>query len=222
MADDSSGATQWQERTVERSLKAARQRAISRGNTFIAAAVALLRTTGKVDFTVQEVVDRSGLSLRAFYQHFASKDDLLLAVVEETIHRHVERARRRVEAEANPVDKLRALLVAMFGSQETDDPASRGLALFHWHLADSRTDEFAATIQPYVDTVGEILESGVAEGYFRTDISVAVMAGLVTHTLVSILDMRVLGVDAVREDIKANDLVRWCLSAVEAAPSKED
>src|ERR1039458_5626042 len=88
MADDSIGATQWQERTVERSLKAARQRAISRGNTFIAAAVALLRTTGKVDFTVQEVVDRSGMSLRSFYQHFASKDDLLLAVVEERVHHH--------------------------------------------------------------------------------------------------------------------------------------
>ncbi|HEV8064266.1 MAG TPA: TetR/AcrR family transcriptional regulator, partial [Acidimicrobiales bacterium] len=180
MTDDSIGATQWQERTVERSLKAARQRAISRGNTFIAAAVELLRTTGKVDFTVQEVVDRSGMSLRSFYQHFASKDDLLLAVVEETIRRHVEHARRRVETETEPVAKLRALLVAMFGSQETDDPASRGLALFHWHLADSRTGEFAASIQPYVDTVGEILAEGVAAGCFRADISVPVMAGLVT------------------------------------------
>jgi AcrR family transcriptional regulator len=222
MTDDGIGVTQWQERTVERSLKAARQRAISRGNSFIAAAVELLRTTGKVDFTVQEVVDRSGMSLRSFYQHFASKDDLLLAVVEESVHYHVERARRRVEAETDPVAQLRALLVAMFGSQETDDPASRGLALFHWHLADARTDEFAATIQPYVDTVGEILASGVAAGRFRTDISVPVMAGLVTHTLVSILDMRVLGVQAVREDIKADDIVRWCLSAVETAQPRED
>jgi AcrR family transcriptional regulator len=220
MTDDSIRATQWQERTVERSLKAARQRAISRGNTFIASAVELLRTTGKVDFTVQEVVDHSGMSLRSFYQHFASKDDLLLAVVEESVRRHVDSARRRVDDESDPVAKLRTLLLAMVGSQETDDPASRGLALFHWHLADTRTDEYAATIQPYVDTVGEILESGVARGCFRTDISVPVMAGLVTHTLVSILDMRVLGVKAVREDIEADDIVRWCLSAVETVPPK--
>jgi AcrR family transcriptional regulator len=220
MTDDSIRATQWQERTVERSLKAARQRAISRGNTFIASAVELLRTTGKVDFTVQEVVDHSGMSLRSFYQHFASKDDLLLAVVEESVRRHVDSARRRVDDESDPVAKLRTLLLAMVGSQETDDPASRGLTLFHWHLADTRTDEYAATIQPYVDTVGEILESGVARGCFRTDISVPVMAGLVTHTLVSILDMRVLGVKAVREDIEADDIVRWCLSAVETVPPK--
>ncbi len=222
MTDENVGTTQWQERTVKRSLKAARQRAISRGNTFIAAAVELLRTTGKVDFTVQEVVDHSGMSLRSFYQHFASKDDLLLAVVEESVHLHVENARRRVKAETDPDAQLRALLVAMFGSEETDDAASRGLALFHWHLADSRTDEFAATIQPYVDTIAEILESGVANGCFRSDISVPVMAGLVTHTLVSILDMRVLGVHAVREDIKAEDMVAWCLAAVEVARRRGD
>ncbi len=214
MTDDSSAVTQWQERTVERSLKAARQRAISRGNAFIAAAVDLLRTTGKADFTVQEVVDKSGMSLRSFYQHFASKDDLLLAVVEESVHLHVESARRRVQAERDPVAKLQAFVLGMFGSQETDDPASRGLVLFHWHLADSRTDEFTETIRPYVDTVSEILESGSAAGCFRSDLTAPVMAGLVVHTLMSILDMRVLGVQTGKGDITPDDVVSWCLAAV--------
>jgi AcrR family transcriptional regulator len=218
MTDESSGTTQWQERTVERSLKAARQRAISRGSMFIAAAVELLRTTGKPDFTVQEVVDRSGMSLRSFYHHFATKDDLLLALVEETVQRHIGSARKRVDAETDPVAKLKTLLTSMFGSQETDDPASRGLVLFQWHLADSRTDEFAASISPYVDILVEILESGVADGIFRTDIGVPVMASLVIHTLVSILDMRVLGVHLSDEAVTADDMVRWCLSGVMAVP----
>ena len=36
-------------------------------------------------FTVQNVVERSGLSLRSFYNHFAGKHELLLALFEESI-----------------------------------------------------------------------------------------------------------------------------------------
>ncbi len=214
MTDRHSGASQWQERTVDRSLKMARQRAISRGGTFISAAVELLRTTGKADFTVQEVVDRSGLSLRSFYQHFATKDDLLLALIEVTVHQHVGAARQQVDAASDPVSKLEVVLRTMFGSRETDDPASRGLALFHRHVADSRTDEYVAILQPYMDTVVEIVQAGVSAGTFRDDISVEVMADLVIHTVVSILDMRVLGVQLSGDEVIADDLVRWCLAAV--------
>jgi len=221
MADESSGSTQWEQRTVDRSLKAARQQAISKGNQFIAAAVELLRTTGKADFTVLEVVEQAGMSLRAFYQHFATKDDLLLALVEVTIHQHAASARRRVDAATGPEGKLEALVRSMFGSQETDDPASRGLVLFHWHLADTRSAEFAATIQPYVEIVEGIVEAGIAEGTFRTDLPVPAMAALVVHTLVSVLDMRVLGVHVSPDDVTADEMVRWCLSGVTggAAPA---
>jgi len=221
MADESSGTTQWEQRTVDRSLKAARQQAISKGNQFIAAAVELLRTTGKADFTVLEVVEQAGMSLRAFYQHFATKDDLLLALVEVTIHQHAASARRRVDAATGPEGKLEALVRSMFGSQETDDPASRGLVLFHWHLADTRSAEFAATIQPYVEIVEGIVEAGMAEGTFRTDLPVPAMAALVVHTLVSVLDMRVLGVHVSPDDVTADEMVRWCLSGVTggAAPA---
>ena len=213
MAEDSE-TTQWHERTVERSLKAARQRAISRGDKFIAAAADLLRTTGKPDFTVQEVVDRSGMSLRSFYHHFATKDDLLLALVEETVRRYAASVRAAVEEAPDPPEKLRVLLRTMFGSEETDDPASRGLVLFHWHLVEARTDEFAATLAPQVDLVVEILDAGVAAGQFRTDISVPVLASLVTNTLMSTLDMRILGVHLTDESVTAEDLLNWCMAAV--------
>jgi AcrR family transcriptional regulator len=214
MTEESAGATQWQERTVERSLKTARQRAIIRGSMFIAAAVDLLRTTGKADFTVQEVVDRAGLSLRSFYQHFASKDDLLLALVEESVQLHLAGVRQRVDAETTPRDRFEALVRAMFGTAETDDPASRGMVLFQWHLAATRTDEFATTVAPYVDTVAEVLTPGVADGTFRDDLPVRVLAELVTHTLISILDRRVLGADPRPGAVMPDELVCWCLSGV--------
>ena len=212
--------TQWHERTVERSLKAARERAISRGDKFITAAGELLRTTGKTDFTVQQVVDRSGMSLRSFYHHFATKDDLLLALIEDTMQRYLADIRPRVDAESDPVEQLRLVLLTSFRNPESGDPANRGLVLFHWHLAESRTEEFVATLAPQVDLIAEVLTAGVAQGRFRTDISVPALATMVTNMLISLIDMRVLGVDLTEETVTAEDLVRWCLAAVapQAAP----
>src|SRR4051794_41950676 len=75
----------WRERAVERSLRNARAKAMSRSDRFIEVAMELLSETGRTDFTVQELVERSKTSLRSFYQHFGSKDELLLALFEEVI-----------------------------------------------------------------------------------------------------------------------------------------
>jgi AcrR family transcriptional regulator len=214
MTEKSPAGAQWHERTVERSLKNARERAISRGDKFIKAAGELLRTTGKADFTVQEVVDRSGMSLRSFYHHFATKDDLLLGVIEEEVRRYIAYIRPKLDAAGSPVEKLELMLTTTFGSPHSDTPGARGMVLFHWNLAESRTDEFVATLAPQVEMIREILEEGIADGSFRSPLPVAIQASLVTHTLLSLLDMRVLGVELVDQQVTADQLVDWCLTAL--------
>ncbi len=219
MTEDTAAAARWHERTLDRSLKSARERAISRGDKFIEAAAGLLRTTGKSEFTVQEVVDRSGMSLRSFYHHFATKDDLLLAVIEESVRRYSADMRPRLDATQGAVEKLRLLLNYTFRDRYTDDPASRGMVLFHWHLAESRTAEFVATLAPQVDLITAILEEGVQAGVFRADIPLRVQATLVSQTLLSLLDMRVLDVHLTEEAVTAEQLIEWCLTAVGAGNS---
>ena len=51
------------------------------------------RTIGK-DFTVQDVVERCGQSLRSFYQYFAGYHELLLALFEESARRRPSTCRR--------------------------------------------------------------------------------------------------------------------------------
>src|SRR5437899_12209048 len=80
---DGDGLTGWQQRVLDRSLVDARRRALNKSNGFVRAAMKLLQESGGLQFTVQDVVDRSKLSLRSFYQTFASKDELLLALFEE-------------------------------------------------------------------------------------------------------------------------------------------
>ena len=66
------------------------EKSLVRSSKFLAAAIELLNETGRVDFTVQNVVERSKLSLRAFYQHFGGKDELVLAIFEEVTGVFVE------------------------------------------------------------------------------------------------------------------------------------
>src|SRR4029077_5340458 len=73
----------WQLRALARSLGAARARSVARLAEFVQAARELTAETASSTFTVQQVVERAGQSLKSFYRLFAGKDDLLLALIEE-------------------------------------------------------------------------------------------------------------------------------------------
>ena len=77
--------TSWRELAVARSLDPARVRAEQRVQRFLDAAMELMQASPEREFTVQEVVERSGQSLRSFYQYFAGKHELLLALFEESV-----------------------------------------------------------------------------------------------------------------------------------------
>ena len=49
----------------------------------IEASLSVIRKTGKLEPRVSEVVAEAGLSNQVFYKHFRSKDELLLAVLDE-------------------------------------------------------------------------------------------------------------------------------------------
>src|SRR3974377_2330139 len=83
--DEPEDAVSWREMAVARSLDSPRTRAENRVQRFMAAAMELITTNEGKDFTVQEVVERSGQSLRSFYQHFDGKHELLLALFEESV-----------------------------------------------------------------------------------------------------------------------------------------
>src|SRR3954447_8971872 len=86
MSDDAADAPlTWRELAVARSLDPARVRAEKRVQRFLDAAVELMNSSGNKEFTVQEVVEKSGQSLRSFYQYFAGKHELLLALFEEAV-----------------------------------------------------------------------------------------------------------------------------------------
>ena len=70
-------------------------KAESRAAGFMRSALAIIGETGRADFTVLEVVERSKTSLRSFYQHYTTKDDLLLALIGKIMSESADRWRDR-------------------------------------------------------------------------------------------------------------------------------
>src|SRR3954470_10601116 len=70
-------------KSTGRSTETVGAEAEPRERRFMRSALAILGETGRTDFTVLEVVERSKTSLRSFYQHFSTKDELLLALIDK-------------------------------------------------------------------------------------------------------------------------------------------
>ncbi len=103
----------WRERAVSRSLNAARSRAEERVQRFLDAAFELIDEKGTTEFTIQEVIERSKQSLRGFYEYFDSKDELVLALFEETVREAGDDIRRAVDAETDPLERLHAFAIRL-------------------------------------------------------------------------------------------------------------
>src|SRR5271157_1365158 len=107
-------ALSWRDLAVARSLDSARLRAESRVQRFLDAAIELLNAGSGKDFTVQEVVERSGQSLRSFYQYFSGKHELLLALFEESVRSTAEHLREAIGDEDEPLGRLHRFVVEYY------------------------------------------------------------------------------------------------------------
>src|SRR6478735_7058428 len=124
---EEAGEPAWRERAVSRSLNAARSRAEVRVQRFLDAAFSLIDEKGTTEFTIQEVIDRSKQSLRGFYQYFNGKDELLLALFEETLRETTEDIRAAVDDETEPIARLHAFVVRLHEwCEPPDKPRKRG------------------------------------------------------------------------------------------------
>jgi AcrR family transcriptional regulator len=118
----------WKRQSMQRSLRSAQARAHLRSDRFVAAATKLLQEKGNTDFTVQDVVDRSKMSIRTFYKYFASKEDLLVAVYETVVaQKAVPRLRERIEKFKDPMLRFRAYVEGLVELTANTGPVGRML-----------------------------------------------------------------------------------------------
>jgi AcrR family transcriptional regulator len=180
----------WREQAVARSLDSARLRAEGRVQRFLDAAIELFNSGSGRDFTVQEVVDRSGQSLRSFYQYFGGKHELLLALFEESVCSTTEYLRERITQQDDALERLRCFVVEYYGLCR---PAGEGvagmngrapfMAEFAQQLLTEHPKEAARVFAPLVSLFEEVLEGASTAGAVRAGLSHGPIVGVVLEAI---------------------------------------
>jgi AcrR family transcriptional regulator len=219
-APDSPDVT-WRERAIERSLRNARAKAVSRSDRFIQAAIEILTETGRTDFTVQELIERSKTSLRSFYQHFSGKEELLLALFEEVIATSATEWRSGTAAAPTAQDGLHFVVDQVHAQAANPEGGgiNRALSVFHLQLAESRPAEYARVLAPLRELILELVKRGADEGVFRTDIDADTLATIMMQTIVGAAHMHALGSEPTGEPIDTEQLWQFCLGGLVGAPT---
>jgi len=161
----------WRQRAVSKSLSAARSRAEQRVQKLLDAAFDLIDEKETTEFTIQEVVDRSKQSLRGFYQYFEGKDELMFALLEESIREAQEDLAAAVEAESKPLERLRAFTIRLhewcgpIGERRKRGAHNRvPISEFSMQLTLKDPERLAVVMAPISRQLVDLLDAAVAAG----------------------------------------------------------
>ncbi|MGU3503194.1 TetR/AcrR family transcriptional regulator [Mycobacterium sp. C31M] len=195
----------------------------SRQVRFMRSALAILGETGRTDFTVLEVVERSKTSLRSFYQHYSTKDELLLALVDKIMSESTARWRADV-ADLDAVSALQVLVdrISAPAASTKQDSINRGLTFFNDHLAESLPQEYARVLAPLHALIRDIIAAGIAEGVFRGGPETATdsTAALIMQTVLGALRLQVLGAELTGTPIEGTQIFEFCVHSLLVDPSR--
>ena len=164
----------WRQRAVSKSLRAAQTRAEQRVQRLLDAAFSLIDERGSSDFTIQEVVDRSKQSLRGFYQYFDGKEELLFALLEETIREALADLLAAADAASDPLGRLRAFTIRLhewcepLGSRRKRGAHNRvPISRFSMQLAVENAERVTVAMAPISRALLELVETAVARGSLK-------------------------------------------------------
>jgi len=153
-------------RSVERALEGRRAAYAQEVSRLVEASFGLIRERGVLEPRVGEIVSAAGLSNQAFYRHFRSKDELLVAVLDAGIRRLADYLAHRMDAAEAPEAKIEAWLRGM-AAQALDAEAARAtrpFALSRARLSERFPEEVAESERRLTALLHEPIAAGGATG----------------------------------------------------------
>lgn len=138
------------------------------------AADALLDEDGLEGLTIRAVLARTGLARRAFYECFHGKDDLVLAVFDQTLRRAADHFRDLATQAKGPVEALEQIVIGIvlgqLGTSQTGgvgNHRSAALSREHLRLAEARPGDLQSALKPLIDLFAELVRQGMEQGVLR-------------------------------------------------------
>ena len=194
-----------------------------REKRFMKSALAILGETGRADFTVLEVVERSKTSLRSFYQHFSTKDELLLALIDKIMSESTRKWRDDTTG-LPAVGALRVLIdrICTPAESTTQDRVNRGLTNYNDHLAETLPREYARVLSPLHELIKDIIKRGIADGSFRAGLDVDAIGALIMQSALGAMRLQVLGAELNGVPIDADHIYEFCVAGLLVPPAPDN
>jgi AcrR family transcriptional regulator len=160
-----------------------------RKQSIIAAANDLLAECGLEGLTIRAVLKRTGLARRAFYERFAGKDDLVLAVFEETLAEAAAFFAMEIAGLSDAVEMLRIIVMglvtgALDDDQRLDFKRVSAIVREHMRLAQTRPTELESALRPLLEVIADPIRAGIRAGQLR-DCDPVLQATLIYNLLAS-------------------------------------
>jgi len=133
------------------------------------AAMAEFSASGLGGARIDSIAERAGVNKRLIYYYFGGKDELFLAVLEQT-YADIREAERELHLEtAAPVDALRRLVVFTWEHYLAHPEFLTLLNSENLHRARhlQESKRIREMNSPLIQTLGDVLERGRKEGLFR-------------------------------------------------------
>jgi TetR/AcrR family transcriptional regulator len=207
--------TAWAERLGERSpiVQRSRDRSLLRARVLIDAARRLIAVKGE-SFTTHDLVKEAGVALQTFYRYFASKDELLLAVIEDMVIEACVTYEARAEGITDPIARLHSHItsvVDLLAASPDGGAYARFIATEHWRLSRQFPREIASAAKPYVDLLHSEISAATDAGVLRS-VDPERDAWLTSQLVMAVFQHHSFSAEA--DPTLAADLWRYCLGGL--------
>lgn len=156
---------------------------MARRDELLQLAAAMIAERGLRATTVRDIADAAGILSGSLYHHFSSKEEMVDEVLRDFLDWLFTRYAQIIEAEPNPLERLKGLFLASFDAIEHrhaqvviyQDEAKRLSAQERFSYVDERNREQR---KMWVD----VLQQGVEQGYFRPDLDLDLVYRFIRDT----------------------------------------
>ena len=155
-------------RAVGRTLERRRATYADEVRRLLDAAFRLIRDQGELEPRVAEIVREAGLSNQAFYRHFRSKHELLVAVLDEGVRTLAGYLAHRMEGAAGAEQRVREWIRGLCAQAQDESAAeaTRPFVSARGRLAEAYPYEVARSEAQLTALVRDAIAAGRADGSF--------------------------------------------------------
>ena len=147
-------------RAVERAVAGRRAEYEREMVRIVEATFAIIERTGTLDPSMREILAEAGLSTQTFYRYFSSKDELMLALLDEGRRRLLASLQRRMQGSTVPAEQVRAWIQGVLAQASNTAAAARTRP---WVMSEQRLSElFPDEQQASVDLLIGLLEEPIS------------------------------------------------------------